>query len=545
MGQNQSKSAASDALAEDEAPQRSTSFARFLLDIAIIGGLLGGGVFFYNKHITTKNAVQKLSSEGRDLMKKDDLVSLKAAEVKYKEILELDPDNGRGLSGLGEVYFHMAMQGDDTLGKSKEYIQRAIEENAETPSRYAVPAYLKIVEGNAAAAEVEVKQLLDDGIASPKLAHAYGWALAEQGKYIEANRILRQAQDTDFSAVAFRLTLAEVAHRQGQERAAVRHLDGATASNMNPNHYLAQAWEAALRLKNFGNLSDPGKTIEELKAAESEGKLSKKAVGYLRWAEGELALALLNIDGALVKADEALKIDPKFPPFVEFKARALTLGRKKTQKHEGMALYEQVIGMKPEYQGFKWALAELKSKNKDDGALALIDGLEKSYQGTKGPEFEIFRGEHYLRKGELEKAKEHFTKAADLGDTAQILFGLAKVTFEEEKAKGNKADLDRVGEAFQQVAEKQNTYPELHEYLGEISLWNFVVDAAAASYATAEQQYKAQKRPIPEVFQFYDRVVKSFNHVKERKIRGACAAKAKEWKTKQQDYISSLLSQEQ
>jgi Tfp pilus assembly protein PilF len=528
----------------EEAPAKSTSFVRFLIDIAIIGALLAGGVFFYNKHITTKNAVQKLSGEGRDLMKKDDLVSLREAETKFKEILDLDSGNGKGTSQLAEVYFRLAVQGEDTMGKAKEYIQQAIDDNAETPSRYAVPAYIKIVEGNAASAEAEVRALLDGGIASPKLAHAYGWSLAEQGKFVEANRILRQAQETDFSAVAFRLTLAEVAHRQGQERAAVRHLDGATAPNMNPNHYLAEAWEAALRLKNFGNLSEPAKSIEALNAAEKENKLSKKAQGYLRWAEGELALSLLNIDGALEKAEAALKLDPKFPPFMEFKARALTLGKKKSQKQEGMALYEQVIAAKPEYQGFKWELADLKSKNKDDGALALVDELEKSFQGTKGPEFEIFRGEHCLRKGELEKSKEHFTKAADLGDTAAILLGLAKVTFEEEKAKGGKADLDRVGDAFTQVAEKQNTYPELHEYLAEISLWNFVIDSAHQSFETAETQYKAAKRPIPEVFQFYDRVVKAFDDVREKKIQKQAKDKAKAWKTKQQEYVSSLLSQE-
>jgi tetratricopeptide (TPR) repeat protein len=362
MASNRSKSA-SDALAEDEAPQKSTSFARFIIDIVIIGGLLGGGVFFYNKHITTKNAVQKLSAEGRDLMKKDDLVSLKEAETKYKEILDIDADNGKGTSGLAEVYFRMAMHGEDTLGKAKEYIAMAVDEGAETPSRYAVPAYIKIAEGQASAAEAEVRQLLDSGIASPKLAHAYGWALAEQGKWVEANRILRQAQDTDFSAVAFRLTLAEVAHRQGQERAAVRHLDGATAANMNPNHHMAEAWEAALRLKNFGNLTDPAKSIEVLKTAEKEGKLSKKSVGYLRWAEGELALALLNIDGATQSAEAALKADPSFPPYLEFKARTLSLAKKKSDRKEAIALYEKAIALKPEFLGFKWAMSELKSKN--------------------------------------------------------------------------------------------------------------------------------------------------------------------------------------
>lgn len=539
MSREQTKSA--DALVEDEAPQRSTSFVRFLIDVVIIGALLAGGVFFYNKHVTTKNAVAKLSVQARDKLKKDDVASLKEAEAIYQEILELDADNPRGLAGIAEVYFRQSQHGMDTLGKSKQYLERAVKENAETPSRFATSAYIKIAEGKASEAEVEMKQLLDQNIASPKIAHAYGWALAEQSKFIEANRVLRSAQDTDFSAVAFRLTLADVAHRSGDERGAVRHLAGATAPNMNPSHQWAKAWEAALRLKNIGNLTSPAKTIEDLKKLDEEGKLSEKAKGYVHWAEGELALALLNVEGALEKADAALKADPSYPPFKEFKARALTLAKRRKHRKEGAALYEDVVKMQPEYRGFKWTLAELRSKRRDDGALALVDELETNHQGTKGPEFEIFRGEHYLRKGELEKAKEHFTKAADMGDDAAILFGLAKVTFEEEKKKGKKADFDRVSQAFTTVNEKKSRYPELHEYLGDISLWNFVVDAANASYETAEKQYKALKRPIPEVFKFYDRTIRAFNRVKERRIRKDAKAKAKEWKTKQQEYISSLL----
>jgi hypothetical protein len=542
MSKPQSKSAAD--LMEDDAPRRSMSFVRFVLEIALVGGLLGGGVFFYNKHVTTKNAVGKLAGDARDELKKDDLESLKEAEKLYLEILDLDPDEGRGLSGLAETYFRQHMHGLDTLGKSKQYLEKSIAENAETPSRYATSAYIKIIEGNAAAAEVEVKQLLDQDIASPKLAHAYGWALAEQGKWIDANRVLRSAQDTDFSAIAFRLTLADIAHRQNDERAAARHLEGATASNMNPNHHWALAWKAALRLKTIGNLTGPAKDIDDLEKANEAGKLSEKSKCFLAWAKGELALALLNVDGALEKAEEAIKCDPKYPPFMELKARTLSLGKKKAQKADALALYQEAAKAKPEYVGFKWALARLLSKNKDDAAIAMIDEIERTHLGSKGPEFELFRGEHYLTKGELEKSKEAFTKAAELGDDAAILFGLAKVTFEEEKKKGNKADFDRVGEAFTEVNEKQSRYPELHEYLGDISLWNFVIDAADSSYQTAEQQYKSLKRPIPEVFEFYERTIQAYEDVSERKIKKQAQDKARDWKTKQQEYISSLLVQQ-
>ena len=92
--------------------------------------------------------------------------------------------------------------------------------------------------------------------------------------------------------------------------------------------------------------------------------------------------------------------------------------------------------------------------------------------------------------------------------------------------------------------EKASRYPELHEYLGDISVWNYVLEAAHASYETAEKQYKALKRPIPEVFTFYDRVVRSFRSVKERKIKKKAKKFAEAWKVKQQEYITSLLAQQ-
>lgn len=524
---------AQDALGDELTPQRSTGLVGFLVPVVLVAGLGAGGLFLYNQHVTVKEEVALRARKARDKMYKHDVAALQEAEKLNQEILEIDPGNQEAHAALALVYYYMNDQGvAGSLDKARQNLREA--GDAETASRYAADTYLKTADGKAAEAEADVVKLFEAGVGAPVIAHAMGVSLKAQGKFIEANRVIRSAQESAFSAVAFQLTLAEIAHQQGDERAAVKQLRDIVRDSMNPNHDLAKAYLAALQLKNYGNLSNPAQNIEKVQSSKNFGT---RGEAMLLWAEGELALAVGNADGAIAKADEALKKLPDYAPFYDLQGRAnYALGRFK----KAAEAYEKGIAAKPEFRGVKWDLAELKSEQKDDAALALVDELEKSLLGTKGPEFELFRGEHALRKGEIEKAKEYFTKAAELGDNPDILFGLAKVTFEEEKKKGNKADIEKVGEALSLALEKRSTYPEVHEYLGEISLWNYLIDGADASYTTAEQQYKKLRRPIPEVVAFYDRVIKAFDGVSEKKLKKTAVKFEKKWGEQKREYLRSL-----
>ncbi len=532
MAQEQAHDALGDELTT---PPRSTGLVGFLVPVVLVAGLGVGGLFLYNQHVTVKEEVAKRAQKARDKMYKHDVASLEEAKKLYTEILDLDPGNQEANAALALTYYYLNDNGvAGSLDKARQHLQEA--GDAETASRYAAAAYLKVADGKAAEAEADVIKLFEQEIGAPVIAHAMGVALKTQGKFIEANRVIRSAQESAFSAVAFQLTLAEIAHLQGDDRAAVKQLRDITRDSMNPNHDLARAYLAALQLKNYGNLTNPAQNIER---AQKTKNFAARGEGMLLWAEGELALAVGNAEGAINKADEALKKMPDFAPLYDLQGRAhYALGR---FKKAGEA-YAKAAEAKPAYRGPKWDLAELKSEQKDDAALAIVDELEKSALGTKGPEYEIFRGDHALRKGEIEKAKEHYTKAAELGDNPDILFGLAKVTFEEEKAKGNKADIEKVGEALSLALDKRRLYPEVHEYLGEISLWNYLVDGADASYKTAEDQYKKLRRPIPEVVRFYDRVIGEFKGVKERKIKKAARKMAGAWGEKKREYLRSLSS---
>lgn len=509
----------------------------FLVPVLLVAGLGAGAVYLYKGKKETDVYVGKKVVEARDKVKKHDLKSLKEAETLYADAQKAEPDNARALGGLAITYFHMSEHGLETLGKAKDMLAKVEAADAQTGERYATRAYIDIAEGNAEKAERDVKALLERDIAAPKLAHALGWAQAAQGRYLDGNRILRQAQETDFSAVAFRLTLAQIAHQQGDERGAAKQLAGALRPNMNPDHLMGAAWEAALRLKNYGSLVKPVKLIEQVKKAKDEA--GPRTVAYLTWAEGEFKLATFNPADALTKAEEALKVLPDFPPFLDLKARALVSQNK---YDEAVAVYEKAI-KGTEYRKIKWDLAKLKSQRKDDAALALVDELEKSYQGTKGPEFKMFRGDHALIKGDLELAKKMFTEAADLGSDAKILLGLAKVAFLEEKGKGKKADISKVTTAIQVALDAKKTFPEAHEYVGVISLWNYLLEGAHNEYVQAEAQYKKLKRPIPEVIAFYDRTISTFvNADLPRREKRAAKKIAKQWQAKKGEYLNSLVS---
>jgi tetratricopeptide (TPR) repeat protein len=539
MSQDQAKQSAAnplEAYEEDATPPRQTGFMGFLVPVVAVVGLGLGALFLYKGRVDVDVFVAEKLKVARDKVKKDDLKSLKEAEALYLEALEKDPSSDKAQSGAALTFFLQTQHGLETMGKAKDYLAKAEASDAQTVERFATRAYIDIVEGHPDKAERDLKALLERDIAAPKLAHALGWAQAAQGQYIDGNRILRQATETDFSAVVFRITLAQIAHQQGDEKGAVKQLNGILRPNMNENHRLAQAWEAALRLKNYGELIRPAELIEKVKGAKAD--IGPRTEGLLAWAEGEFHLATFHPDQALERADAALKLIPGFAPVLDLKARAFVAQGK---YEDAVAAYEAALKSPVEYRGIKWDLAKLKSKRKDDAALALVDDLEKSFQGTKGPEFLIFRANHALTKGDLEQAKKLYTDAAELGDDADILLGLAKVAFMEEKDKGKKADIDKVTNAISVALDAKKSFPEAHEYVGVISLWNYLVSGANDEYGQAEAAYKKLKRPIPEVIEFYDRTIAAFEAVDgPGNVKKEAKGFVEQWKQKKGEYLQSL-----
>jgi tetratricopeptide (TPR) repeat protein len=523
-----------------EPPKPKSSLGRALRDVVIVAALLGGGLFLYRNNVTIRDKVQKIAVVAVEKAGKDDLKSLKEAEGLYLEIVQLDAENKIGLSGLAEVYFHQWRHGLDTKSKSEEYLAKAEKEGAETPERYATRAYLDIAAGRSADVERTIKAMFDKNAYHSKLAHAYGWALMEQDKLNDASQAVQGALDTDYGAVRYAFTLAEIAQRRGGpkqagDRAALKSLGKVLSSGMNAEHEMALAISAALRAKNYGAIDKPAKNIQQVEAKSAD--IGPVAKAQLAWASGELALSLGDAKVALEKAEEALAAKKDYPPFYELKARALVAQGK---LNDAYAAYDEALKVGPGWRSTKWAYATLKSVNKNDDALTLIGELETGDQSaTKGPEYEVFRGDHFIRQEKWADAKAAYTRAADLGDDAEILFGLAQITYDEEKKKGNKADLEKVATEFSAASEARQVFPELQEFMGGISLWNYQVDGAQSSYEEADKQYKRLNRPVPELLAFYDRVISAYEKADGAAKKDA-AKKAEEWKEKKKEYLASV-----
>lgn len=520
---------------EPSQPPRQ-GFGRFLRDVLIVSALIGGALWFYQSSVTTREQVEKLADSAIRDMKKNDLQALQRAEATFKEALELSPDDGRIEAYLAETYLMQhAIHGLDTLKQAKQHFAVADEQDVQSSARFATSAYILIEDGQPEKAEKDVKSLLDSEKSGAALAHALGWAKMEQGDHIEAARLLGTAADGAYGTHAYSVTLAQNSHRQGVVRAAIKHLDSIIRSTMNPDHDMARAYLAALRLQTYGNLSTPFKLITDLK--ESTRPKGPVTEAFTAWADAEMKLAIGNTKEALEALATAKEKLPDYPPFFATEAR---IKEASGDVDAAVAAYEKALSMKPAFRGIKWDLARLKSKRKDDAALTLVEELEKSEQGLKGPEFEVFRGQHQLNKGDLEAATAHFTAAAELGDDPDILLGLAKVAFEEEQKKGKKADLEKVAEPLQRAMDAKKYFPEAQEFYGDLNLWNYVIDAANAAYGESEKHAKKLKMPIPEVLAFYDRVIARFEGVKERRLRKQAGKLADEWKTKKAEYVASL-----
>jgi len=515
-------------------------FGSFIRDVFIVVLLGAGLVYWYYGYQTTRKEIADLTMDARNEMNRHDLQSLRDAEDLYRQILKLDSGEEQTLASMARTLYYQSQHGLETLADAEKYLERARAEGAETPSRYAAEGYLMVANGRAEAAVARVKDWIEKGKAAPPVAHALGVAHVATGNYIEANRVCRQAREADFSNVAIQLTMAEASHKNGQEKQAIKELSKIVSPSLNEEHLLARSWLAALRAKNYGSLTRPQNHIQYVLDAEKEDpeRLGPRTKGLIRWAEGELSLAVGLAKVAKEKLETAQKQLPDYPPLFDLEAR---IHKALGENEEAVAAYEKAISSSDLYRGIKWDLAELKSKMGDDSAIALIEELEKSDPAKyKGPDYLIFKAEHALRKGNLEEADELYTKAAEEGDDPAILFGLAKVAFQEEKKKDKKADLERVGQAFQMTLEKKRRYPELHEYLAGISLWNYQPEGAHSEFEQAEKQYKALKRPIPEVVSFYNRAIAAFENVENRRIRREAAKFAETWKEKKQEYLQSL-----
>ena len=520
----------SELYGDDTAHRPRLSLVGFIVPVALVATAGAAGLFYYDQQVTREQTIATHKKAAREATKRFDLKSLRAGQAHAEAILALDPQHPDGLAYAGLAQVGMARHGLDGTNKAEAHYRIATQTGVDTPVIHAVGGYVDILSGRADKAERDLTARLQSGGGAPIMGHALGWAKAERGAYLDARQMMRQAVDRDFSAVGYRLTLAEYAHRQGALRRAVSQLQAAYGKRGNPDLALAKAWGAALMPRVLGAYADVAKLIADVEAKGSE--IGPKTAGYLAWAKAEHALSTGDSKKAAVHAQEATARLPNFAPIEDLEARiALRRGDRKA----AVRRYERAVEMKPLYRGTQWALAELKSEMGSPDALPLVAELERS-ASRPSPKYELFRAEHFLRQGRLKKARSRFEAAAQLGDDPQILYGLARLTYAEEQKKGARADITKVAKQLEQVLARRRRFPEVYAYVGDLQLAQERPRPAHDNYLLAEKDYWTENRPIPEVVAFYDRVVDRFGAAKGRRAKRF----AQVWSKRKRNYLTSI-----
>ncbi len=519
---------------EDLTPRPRLGVVGFIIPVAVVAAAGTAALVYYGQAVSRATTVAGLNDEARRAAKRFDLASLKTAQAKADEVLDLDPAHPIGLSYAALVRVEMMQHGLDRRAEAEALVRTAAGAGVDTPVIRAVSGYLDILGGQPDKAERALSPIIDAGRGAPIVAHALGWAQAERGRYAEGRGIIRQAIERDFTAVAYRLTLAELAHRQGKLRRALSQLQAAYGERGNPKLLLAKAWGAALLPQVTGAYAAAHERLAEVEASRADA--GPRTLALLEWARGELALAVGDVQTAQQRADAAAAQLPGFAPVSDLLARAAL---KAGDRRRAVELYEQAVSAKPEYRGSKWAFARLKSDMGDPSALDLVAELESSAP-QPGPEYDVFRGEHHLRRGQLERARARFAAAAETSQDPAALFGLARVTYEEEKRKGARADVGAVARQLDAVLARRRSYPEVYAYVGDLQLDQGRLQPADDNYRLAEKDYLTENRPIPEVLGFYDRVVARLERPTTGVPRSRARALARRWGARKRTYLSSV-----
>ena len=152
----------------------------------------------------------------------------------------------------------------------------------------------------------------------------------------------------------------------------------------------------------------------------------------------------------------------------------------------------------------------------------------------------MFRAEHALKKGRLDKAKTHLNAAGQLGDDPDVLLGLAKLAFQEERARGSKANLDRVSKQLDAALTRRQHYPKARAYVGDVQLTLGRLDEAVKNYRAAERDYWKENRSVHERAAFYDYVIDRLDRAAPARLRRRAKALAQQWRTKKKKYVDAV-----
>lgn len=484
--------------------KKRESFSQALVQIVVVGAILGGAVFFFYKRADTRKRVDELVKEARVTAIKSNPADLKKALGVVEQALDVDSSSADANALAAALHTQLWLEHKEAASeaKAKDYLAKAKSADAKSEDRYGTEALLLLAAGDPKKADEFVEDLRKQGASKGRLFYAQGLAQWREGNLSLATTSLRTAIDKAWKDPTYPATLGEMLVEQGATGA----VDAFSKSlGANSDYFRGRLGMALVRIMKKDRVGDAETMIRDVLSRDAE--LSPPLKARALALNAAIAVIAEQPDAAMQLADQALALNADEVWALFAKANALAL-----KKDPGAAgAYDALVAKAKTTPVFYFeGASRLLKAGSLDAALALLNKYEELFKTVKnqsadGKEVAYLDRDdvYWLTRGEVlrEAKKEDDALAAfDKAIEAKSIH-IAKAYFAKGSLLVARKDYDKAAEVLQDITPPDGSgqLPEAYMAMGELQFAKKMWPEGCQSYAFALSKKKMLQAPREEL----------------------------------------------
>lgn len=462
---------------------RTESPAKAVLQIAVWGAVLFGGLYVYRQKQVTKKQVFEADKAALELMVKDNPKDLKAAAAKFEESLALDSSDPFATSSLALVHTLMAAdhQVPGELATAEQWVQKSEARNAAIDERFSAQALLLVAQGKAADADTTTRAVIEKGAVGAGLANATARARRNLGKLEEARGYFKKAHDLGWRSPRFADDLADSYFDDGDAINAQGFFEKGLAGN--GDHLRSAIGLARARIARGQDLVKASESLDAALAKPAD-ELTPTLKAMALTGKAELRRFEEKYDEALTLAGEAVAADGHFASAHAVQGSVLA----RQGKAEAKAAFEKALGLDRYAGALYYEAARSMVRVKDQPAA---EAFMAQYSSTLKVDdrYHVVYGDLLREFGNLDKAEAEYGEALKVnGLNASAHYSLGLVL--AAKQQGEKAITE-----FDAALGAQKIFADAHIQAGNVQFDAKKFEEGLQRYAQALVMLKQSAAP--------------------------------------------------
>ncbi|MEC7750763.1 MAG: hypothetical protein VX405_04570 [Myxococcota bacterium] len=212
----------------DDGFSGGAGLAKMLMTLAVLGLVLGGGVYLaYSKKMKSEQAIELMTESVERLSKDGTYPAVSIVRDSLSRALEVVPDHPIAVSKLALLEAHSYMHNGEAEAKSRAETQLAIAEsgNFEKAERFAARALIDIANDQQDKAYNDIKAIFDRGAKSSDLFFAFGVAQVLKGELGAGTEQIKKGAESQTNNVWMATVAADAEYRHGRVIGAYKIMD--------------------------------------------------------------------------------------------------------------------------------------------------------------------------------------------------------------------------------------------------------------------------------------------------------------------------------